>query len=63
MTNLLKLKDVAAIFQVTTKTIDNWCRGGILNYEAYPCGKRFDPDKIEAFRRSRSFGESHSQHP
>ena len=60
MTNLLKLRDVAAIFQVTPKTIDNWCIRGILSYESYPCGKRFDPDKIDAFRRSRSFDGSHN---
>ena len=63
MTNLLTRRCVAAIFRVTPKTIDNWCARGILSYEAYLCGKRFDPEKIEAFRRGRSFNSSHNQHP
>jgi len=56
MVSLLRRRDVAAIFQVTPKTIDNWCKNGILEYEVYPCGKRFDPNKIETFRHARSFG-------
>jgi len=63
MTPLLTRKDLARMFQVSTWVIDSWCRKGILPYEAYPCGKRFDPVKIEAFRATRSFGSSHSQHP
>jgi DNA-binding transcriptional MerR regulator len=63
MTRLLTRKEVAELFRVSVQTINHWCKNGILPYETYPCGKRFDPDKIEAFRRSRSFGDSHSQHP
>jgi hypothetical protein len=58
MTPLFTRKDLARIFQVKPWTIDSWCRKGILPFEVYPCGKRFDPAKIEAFRRSRAFGDS-----
>jgi hypothetical protein len=55
---LLTRKDLARMFQVKPWTIDSWCRKGILPFEVYPCGKRFDPDKIAVFRAKRSFGSS-----
>jgi len=63
MTKLFTRKEVAGLFHVSLPTIDHWCKNGILPYEIYPCGKRFDPEKIEAFRRGRSFNSSHNQHP
>jgi hypothetical protein len=60
MTSLLTRQDMARLFQVKPWTIDSWCRKGILPFEVYPCGKRFDPVKIETFRESRRF--NHSNH-
>lgn len=54
-------KETAVYLRVTTRTVDNWCAARILPFAKFPCGKRFDPDEIFAFVRSRKFG--HSFHP
>jgi phage terminase Nu1 subunit (DNA packaging protein) len=45
----------AAFFNVSARTIDNWCAARLLPFIQLPCGKRFDPAKVKAFIRSREF--------
>lgn len=58
---LLTKKQVAALLGVTARTIDNWCRAGILPFIALPAGKRFRRSDLEAFLRDRSFGSHRSE--
>lgn len=58
----LRLKDVAAMFEVRRETIDRWCRVSDFPYKAIPGGKRFVKADIEAWLAARSFG-TQSNHP
>ncbi len=58
MENLWDRKRTAEYFGVKEWTIDSWCRRGILPFEAWPCGKRFDPAKIRAIGATRAYGPS-----
>lgn len=53
MTTLLNRKDTAKMFGVTLRTVDNWCRAGLLPFIALPGGKRFDLQDIERFINAR----------
>lgn len=61
MTPLLTKKDVAALLGVCPRTVDNWCRAGVLPFIAIPGGKRFSRQDVEAFLRDRSFGSHRSE--
>jgi predicted DNA-binding transcriptional regulator AlpA len=51
---LLKIQEVAAMFQVTVRTITKWCARGGFPHEKYNGQFRFDPDAIEAYRQAHS---------
>lgn len=53
--------ETASFFKVSTRTIDNWCAARLLPFVQCPGGKRFDPEKLRDFVRTREFAHpSHS---
>jgi len=60
-TQLLTKKQVAQFFQVCPKTIERWCHNGVLPFEVWPCGKRFDPAKIDQVRKAREFNHQETK--
>ena len=48
--NLWTKAETAAYFGVSTRAIDKWCARRILPFRPLPCGKRFEPAKMKAFR-------------
>ena len=61
MRTFLTKKDVAMLLRVSARTVDNWCKAGLLPFVALPAGKRFDPAAVETFIRERSFGPKGNQ--
>lgn len=52
---LMTKKEAASVLRVSTRTMDNYCRSGIVPFIALPGGRHFDPQQIQTFLYQRTF--------
>ncbi len=55
MSPLLTTKQLAALLNVTTRTIENYCRRRLIPFVRIPAGRRFDQRDVERFIAARKF--------